>query len=286
MTYYFASSNQPSPLSRVSASLNARPDALILATVIALGMILPTLALLMLDPRVLDDEALWLKPLKFQISMAMFCLTVWFGVQQLPRHWRASWWLRVPSILVASTALYELMFLAIQAGRGKRSHFNSETIFDQIGGSIMAAGAGVLVSGAAFIGVIILLYWLKHHARTFTGPLVLAFALGLILGGILGGYTGSYIGMNRGPFVGPFDPTQSTIALVGWALNIGDLRISHFFGLHAMQALPLIAWLLVHVAALPTARANIVLIGASGAWIWLTLHTLEAALAGKPPFLV
>ena len=34
------------------------------------------------------------------------------------------------------------------------------------------------------------------------------------------------------------------IPILNWSLHHGDLRISHFLGLHAMQILPFLAWLL------------------------------------------
>lgn len=50
---------------------------------------------------------------------------------------------RIPGMAVAATAIYELAFLNIKAARGVRSHFNADTLFDRVGGAIMAGGAGV-----------------------------------------------------------------------------------------------------------------------------------------------
>jgi hypothetical protein len=55
----------------------------------------------------------------------------------------------------------------------------------------------------------------------------------------------------------------------------GDLRVPHFFGLHAMQILPLIAWLW------KPKRAN-AMIAAGGAYALLFVLTLAQALAGRP----
>jgi hypothetical protein len=245
------------------------------ATVVALALIPLSLALLVLDPRVLDGEALWLKPLKFQVSMAVLTGTLLLAVAASGLG--ASFWVRIPSVAVAATALYELTFLNIQAARGVRSHFNADTLFDRIGGTIMAGGAGVLVLGAALIGIAILIALAMKSRAALDEPVLLALGLGLALGGWLGGYTGSAIGANGGPFVGaaagPFVP------LMGWSLTGGDLRIAHFLGLHAMQALPLLA--LGARVALPAPGASLVVIASAGVWTALTLAAMQAAQAGS-----
>lgn len=249
---------------------------------LSLAAIIPTLVLLVVDQRVLDDELLWLKPLKFQISMAVLCLTLALAIQSVSHTLQSSLWLRIPAWAVAITPVYELTFLAIQAARGKRSHFNADTMFDQIGGSLMAAGASVLVGGAMVIGFVILVSLLARGTAAASEPVALALALGLIIGGFLGGYTGSFIGMNGGPFVGSFAAGDPALPLFGWSLSIGDLRISHFLGLHAMQVLPLSAIGLVLV--LPSLAVTPVVIAATAGWTWLTLAALYAAQAGQPPF--
>lgn len=52
-----------------------------------------------------------------------------------------SLWVRVPSIAVAATAIYEMTFLGVQAGRGVCSHFNTDTAFDRVGGMVRLAFA-------------------------------------------------------------------------------------------------------------------------------------------------
>ena len=255
-------------------------QALFRAGAFSLVLIVPTVTLLLFDQRVLDDEPLWLKPLKFQISMAMLCLTLMAAILVLPERWQRSRWVTAPAWAVSLTAVYELIFLAIQAARGQRSHFNSDTLFDQIGGAIMAGGASVLVGGAMLIGLVVLIGWLKKGTAALTHPLMLSVGLALVIGGFLGGYSGSFIGMNAGPFVGTYVPSDPTLPLFGWSQTIGDLRVAHFLGMHAMQILPLIT--LAGGVIWNTSITLVVTVLASIGWIWLTLNSLHTALAGMP----
>lgn len=105
------------------------------ATIFAFALMPVTLLLLAVDTRVLDGEALWLKPLKFQISMAILTGTLVLAVAASGLG--HSLWMRgAPSITVAATAIYEMTFLGVQAGRGVRSHFNADTAFDRVGGMV------------------------------------------------------------------------------------------------------------------------------------------------------
>jgi len=247
------------------------------ATLVALALIPLSLVLLVFDARVLDGEALWLKPLKFQISMAVLTGTLLIAIGA--SGFGASLWVRIPSVAVAATAVYELTFLNVQAARGVRSHFNADTLFDRIGGAIMAGGAGILVLGAGLIGIAILVVWATKGRAALDDPLMLALGLALALGGWLGGFTGGAIGANGGPFVG--DATGPFVPLMGWSLTGGDLRIAHFLGLHVMQALPLLA-LSVRLA-LPAAATSLVVIAGAGVWTFFTLAALRAVQTGNAP---
>ena len=61
----------------------------------------------------------------------------------------------------------------------------------------------------------------------------------------------------------------------GWSREHGDLRVPHFIGLHAMQVLPLFAWLLGRNR--PTL---VVLAGTAYAGLYVIL--LMQALRGRP----
>ena len=258
-------------------------DALRSAILFCLLAIPVTLALLGLDRRVLDNELIWLKPLKFHLSLAVHAITVLLAARLLPEPWRGHVVTKAGLTLFGTVVLYEAAFLSIQAGRGVRSHFNDATAFDVIGGWIMAAGASVLVVVPLLIGVALAFAtWRGGWAEAAENPLRVAVALGFILTGWLGTQTGSTIGANAGPFVG-VDPSASRfMPLTGWSFEGGDYRISHFLGVHAMQAVPVAALILLLVFP-PSVVAALTLPIAAG-WVGLTLYALARAADGLPPF--
>jgi hypothetical protein len=73
-----------------------------------------------------------------------------------------------------------------------------------------------------------------------------------------------------------------------WSTEGGDLRVPHFFGLHALQALPVAAWLLERrrhrqrprTSSSPASARPIVALGV--AWLGVTAVTLWQALRAQP----
>ena len=68
---------------------------------------------------------------------------------------------------------------------------------------------------------------------------------------------------------------------VGWSREHGDLRIPHFIGLHAIQALPLIALAIGRLTSVERRRVRLVLVGA-GSYVGLFAILLWQALRGQP----
>lgn len=259
-------------------------NAPVLRSAIVLCFVAIPISLLLLgvDRRVLDHEALWLKPLKLYLSLSVHGITVLLAARFLPETWQSHAITKVGLFAFGAVIIYEAVFLSLQAARGVRSHFNETTSLDAIGGTIMAAGAGVLVIVPLILGAAIAVAALRGGwAGIAANPLPFALALGFILAGWLGGQTGSAIGANGGPFVGVDPAAGPFMPLTGWSLSGGDYRISHFLGVHAMQAVPI--GVLILLAILPSNIVAALTLPLAGGWAGLTLFTLARASDGLPP---
>jgi hypothetical protein len=73
----------------------------------------------------------------------------------------------------------------------------------------------------------------------------------------------------------------SGLPLVNWSRDHGDLRIAHFFALHALQAFPFLGWLLSRTSLPVKPQLALTCIGAAAylAAVWLLFHQ---AMAGRP----
>jgi hypothetical protein len=94
-----------------------------------------------------------------------------------------------------------------------------------------------------------------------------------VLGGVMGGVTGASISAMAGPHVGGTIGDAANLAPFFWSRDGGDLRVAHFIGVHAMQALPALALL--------GAGMRTVWAGAAG-WAALGAAAYALAMAGVP----
>ncbi|MEO1081762.1 MAG: hypothetical protein AAFY29_19545 [Pseudomonadota bacterium] len=191
-----------------------------------------------LDTRVLDSAPVWIKPQKFNLSLAMHFFTLALLFQLVPRNVRTGPALTTFTYLAAGALLLEFVYITLQAGRERRSHFNYDTPFEATMYMAMGAGAVLLVAVAFVLAIQI---W-RHGDRTRSG-LWLGAILGLSLGFGTTLLFGSYLSAH-GRYVGaPLTGGGAVVPLLGWSREYGDLRPAHFFALHLMQTVPLAGWL-------------------------------------------
>jgi hypothetical protein len=142
--------------------------------------------------------------------------------------------------------------------------------------TLMGLGAVLLTGCAGVLGL-----WLACARDFVHGPVLQrGLSMGLLLGWELGTLTGAYVSAQTGHGVGGTPGAAAGLPIVQWARDGGDLRVAHFFGLHAMQVVPLVAWAAAH---LRSRRAALRITYASAAaCVVLTVFTFIQALRGQP----
>jgi hypothetical protein len=259
-------------MSGIVAELLARQRVL---AVFGLTLLLLTpLALVaqLIDPRTLAGVNVWVKPAKFLLSTGAFVLTLawFFGYVRAERRGRRG--LRILVGVVLCAALFENLYIVLQAAQGLESHYNRSTPFHAVMYSLMGLFAMVLVATCLPLAREIA----RHPAPGLRPERRVAAVIGLVLTFALGGLLGGYLGSRTGHSVGA---VGAQLPLFGWNRAGGDLRVAHFFGLHAEQALPMLAW--VAGAARAGLRVAVVVAGAA-LYAVLTLAVFVEAVAGRP----
>jgi hypothetical protein len=133
------------------------------------------------------------------------------------------------------------------------SHFNTATAFDAAVFAVM--GISILVAWAMAIALTVALF-----RQAFADPaLGIAIRVGMLIT-VIGSGTG---GLMTRPTDAQLENARTThsmpvagahtvgaadgqpgLPVTGWSREHGDLRVPHFFGLHAIQIVPAVVWLL------------------------------------------
>lgn len=225
---------------------------------------------MVLDPRQLLGVSVWLKPLKFEISVFIFLMTLRWMIRRYPAGYGPGEWI---AKLAALSMAVEITLVNLQAFRGVTSHFNNATWFDSRVFNIM--GLFIVVNTLATLSLA-WRFWISPPPSIGPGLLAgIRWGLVLMLAGSL----------QAGAMLSRFAHTVGApdggagLPLVNWSLSHGDLRIAHFLGLHGMQALPLAGWLADRYRlAQPALLVGLITAGYSA----LFLALLWQALAGRP----
>lgn len=226
------------------------------------------------DDRTFNGVSVWSKPFKFSLSIAVYFATLAWFVPLLPHGYIESRKGRWLTLIPVACAVFEIAYIALQASRGEASHFNNASLFYSVMYGFMGIGAVTLVSICLWMGVVIL----RH--RGAANPYALAVGVGLVLTFLLGGGFGGYLGGQTSHWVGGTQSDANGIWLMKWSRDGGDLRVAHFFGMHAMQVLPSIAAVLP--ARAPRRMAVGFVIAAACAYAALCVYAFVGALKGVP----
>ena len=259
----------------------ARPDVLrwhrplLVLTGVMAVLAVVTAAGIFFDPRVLTGAPIWVKPFKFAVSLGIYGLTIAWMLSVLPRRSRVGEW---AAVVIVAVAVIEEAIIVLQAARGTTSHYNEATPFD----AALWKAMGISISLLFVSHLIIAVAALRQRIQNRTIAYGMRLGLGLSLLGMLaavpmviprGDLAGAHsVGVPDG---GPGLP------FLGWSTTGGDLRIGHFFGLHALQALPLLAFLLTRTTLGDRARVRLLLVAGMAYGVLNVLLTWQA-LRGQP----
>ena len=212
-----------------------------------------------------------LKPLKFATSIAAFLLTMSVLVPSLSvgeatrRHFAGA---------LSLSMIVEMVAIGTQALRGRRSHFNVEQPLDAALSRSMLLGIAVLLVTMAAITC-------TATVRPLAQPPLLTAAFRAALWIFMFAAVSGFGMGNRGRHTVGGDDGGPGMAVTNWSTAHGDLRVSHFFALHALQILPLLAVALSHVPLGAGVQWTVLILG-TAANVLLAGRTWVQALAARP----
>lgn len=213
----------------------------------------------------LDGVSIWYKPFKFAMSIGIYCWTMAWLCCYLPSFNAAffSWF-----IIVALG--FEIVYIALQAARGQRSHFNVSKPVYAFLYSLMAIAATSVALYTAYIGML----FFGHEVVELPAYYLWAIRWGIIIF-VIFSLEGFVMGARMSHTIGGADGNHG-IPVLNWSKKFGDPRVAHFIGMHALQVLPVVAFYLIknskgiHLLAL--------------IYLFIAIATLVQALKGRPLF--
>ncbi|WP_167138204.1 hypothetical protein [Diaminobutyricimonas sp. TR449] len=216
----------------------------------------------------------WRKPILFGFSFGITAVTIaLFAGAIRMRPWLA--WAMLGTLAVTSVA--ETALITLQTWRGVPSHFNFTTAFD----ALVFSAMGAVVSVIALV-LVVLTVLTFTSMRDVPGSVKLAIRAGMVLllvGQALGGMI---IAVGIPPVVTGDEAAAfgAEGVLFGEA---GILKSPHGVAMHALQVLPLLAWL-APVAGLAESRTRRAVLAATIGYTLVLGVSLLQTFTGQAPF--
>lgn len=205
----------------------------------------------------------WYKPFKFAVSTLTFAWAMAWYCFYLP-----DFNIKLFNWSIILLLGFEVVYIAIQASKGALSHYNSSTPLHATLFSLMALAATLATLYTAYVG------WLffKNDFPELPDYYLWAIRMGILIF-VVFAFEGFAMGSRLSHTVGALNDNSNWF-VVGWSKTVGDLRVSHFIGMHALQVLPILSYYLF--------KSTPWTIGLSLAYGLLALFTLVQALQGHP----
>lgn len=245
---------------------------LALAVCIMLATLVAAFVGLIVDRQVITGAPAWLKPAKFALSISIYCATFLWLLTFVSVHART---VRLVAWATAAGLTVEMALIALQVVRGTTSHFNVSTPFNSAVWSLMGGSVVCIWTANLVLGIVLLRQ--RFHDPAFAWALRLGVFISLIGMGVAFFMTSPTGAQRAAAKMGGGMPIAGAhtvgvadggpgLPVLGWSTVGGDLRVPHFVGLHGLQLLPLLGWLLIRFGTRlrPATRTALVWIAGLG----------------------
>ena len=216
------------------------------------------------DTQVYNVNA-WYKPFKFAFSTFTFAWAMAWYCYYLP-----DFNIKLFNWSVIILLGFEIVYIALQASKGQLSHYNLSSPVYAALYSMMALAATLVTLYTAYVGFL----FFNNSFPELPDYYVWAIRLGISLF-VLFSFQGFLMGSRLNHSVGGLNDNSNWF-IMGWSKTVGDLRVAHFVGMHALQVLPFLSY-----CFLKSTKATILVSILYGC---VALLTLYQALNGKPLF--
>lgn len=205
----------------------------------------------------------WYKPFKFAFSTFLFAWAMaWYC------YYLSNFNIQLFNWSVIILLGFEIFYIAFQASKGQLSHYNISTPVYAALYSMMALAASVVTLYTAYVGLL----FFTNSFPELPNYYVLAIRLGIIIF-VIFSFEGFAMGSRLNHSVGAFNDNSNWF-IFGWSKTVGDLRVAHFIGMHALQVIPILSYYFLKNTKLT--------VGLSLVYGLLALVTLIQALQGRP----
>lgn len=267
--------------------------ALTLAVLFHLALAPMLLIAMFVDPRTIGGVNGWIKPLKFALSGAIYGATFLWLLTFVRGRARL---VQTVATITGVALLVETVLITMQVLRHTSSHFNVATTFDSAVFSIM--GVFIMALAVANFALAVVLgfqrlpdpvvawgiRWGLLISLMGMAPGVLMTTANLPPSSLAASQAGQPVTIAGAHSVG-VDDGGPGLPFLGWSTTGGDLRVGHFVGLHGLQVLPFLAFLLTRkwMARRFSTSQRVALIWTAGAgYFALTLLLTWQALRAQP----
>ncbi len=207
----------------------------------------------------------WYKPFKFAFSTFLYAWAMaWYC------HYLPSFNVKIFNWSIIILLGFEIVYIAIQAGKGQLSHYNLSTPVYATLYSMMALAATLVTIYTAYVGIL----FFTNEFPTIPTYYLWAIRLGILIF-VIFSFEGFVMGSRLTHTIGGEDGGTG-IPILNWSTKFGDPRIAHFIGMHALQVLPILSFYIL--------RNTKITVVISIFYLLLAFFTLVQALKGKPLF--